>query len=146
MRAIPRAPEHEVKLSRPDGDVTVRLKAPPLAHRPMIERHFTAPVRFVNGVEKDDPAAQSEYAVLLGFVLLADVLTGDDKPQTPRPSPTADRAAWDRYARALREEFESAGYCEGDISALVRGYNTVSVGKGAEVGKPGAPSSTPSGA
>jgi hypothetical protein len=147
MRKIAPAPDHEVKLSRPDGEIVVRLKSPPLGHRPMIERYFTPPVQYVNATTPvDDKPAQAEYSVLMAFILLADVLTGDDKPATVKPAATAARPAWDAYARALRDEFEGAGYCEGDINALLRGYNEVSIGKGRDLGKPVAPSPVTAGA
>ncbi|MFA9272131.1 MAG: hypothetical protein ACEQSX_15525 [Baekduiaceae bacterium] len=143
MRKITPAPEHEVKLSRPDGEIVVRLKSPPLGHHAMVGRYFTPPVFYANGDATrpiDDKPAVAEYAVLMGFVLLADVLTGEDKPATARPAPNAERPAWDAYGRTLRAEFEAAGYCEGDIAALLRGYNEVSVGRGKDLGKTGAPS------
>ena len=48
-------------------------------------------------------------------MLLADVLTGEDKPEAPKPAPTAKRHEWDAYARAIKAEFEAAGFCEGVI-------------------------------
>lgn len=143
MRKIAPAPEHEVRLSRPDGEIIVRLKSPPLGHQAMVGRYFTPPVFYANGDATrpiEDKPATAEYAMLMGFVLLADVLTGEDKPSTPRPAPNADRPAWDAYGRALRAEFEAAGFCDGDVGALLRGYQAVLAGRGKDLGKPEAPS------
>lgn len=146
MRTIARAPIHEVALHRPEGEIIIRLRPPPLAHRSIIETVYPPPVRYVNGAEAPNRDAQGEYSALLAFVLLADVLEGEDKPAAEKPAPAAGRAAWDAYARAIKAEFEAAGYVEGDVTALIRGYNTASAGQGRPVGKAEAPSSTPAGA
>lgn len=143
MRAIPSAPAHTVTIERPGEDpVLVRLNPPPLGHQAMVSRCYPPPVVFLNGKPMPDEAAMPEYNTLSAFVLLAASLADEDAPTTRAPE-RGDRAAWHTYALALQEEFRKAGYVDGDVKALIRGYQQALEGKGTVGGKAPASSVTP---
>lgn len=143
MRAIPSAPAHTVTIERPgENPVVVKLYPPPLGHQAMVSRVYPAPVVYLNGKPMPDEAAMSEYNTLSAFVLLAASLGDEDAPNT-RPPVQGDRAAWHAYALALQDEFRAAGYIDGDVKLLIRGYQQALEGKGNVGGKAPASSVTP---
>lgn len=130
MRAIPSAPSHIVTIERPgQPPIAVQMRAPPLGYAGTVERYFPPPVEFVNGKPVPVEARQAEYRSLMAFILVAACLDGEDRPATVAPT-GGTPADWETYARALRSEFEAAGYCEGDVMRLVQGYNVVMQGRG----------------
>ena len=137
MRQITSAPLHQVKIERSGADpVLVTMHAPPLGYAAHVERVYPPPTIVENGKFVPDEAAMAEWRNLTAYLMLAKVLDGEDAPTTPPPA-TSTRQAWDAYARALRSEFEAAGYVEGDVMRLVQGYNVVMRGDGS-LGKPAA--------
>lgn len=140
MRALSPAPHHVVTLRRGDDEFSVEMQPVPLGFPSALEAAYPPPVVYVNGKPEPDEARRPEYMELRAMVLLAASIVGDFAPATPRPAPSAKRDGWDAYARAVRDEFATAGFVSGDIVQLFEGYARVNDGSG--LGKPHRSSAT----
>lgn len=132
MRALPSAaPSHVVKLQRSDIIIEIELRPLPLGFQAMVEAKFPPPKVSINGRPPEpDPDQQADYNDLRMCIALAASITGDYAIEATRPEPKANRAAWEGYARAVRDELNAAGFVSGDILAILEGFKAVNEGHG----------------
>ena len=60
----------------------------------------------------------AEYEDLIAYIVIVEALVDRSQVDTPPPDGRLTRAAWQRYAEALREEFRAAHLTDGDLGLL----------------------------
>ena len=128
MKTLPSASTLAVTLPRLIGEApVVQLRALPLGYRAMLDTVYPPPAVYENGklVQADPPAEHQERKA---YILLAESIVGDWATTTPKPTGSAKRIDWDRYAIDLCAEFNAAGVTQADLLALMTGFADVNRG------------------
>ena len=111
-------PETTVTLWRGADSVQFSLRALPLGYTTTyLDTVFPRPVVYENSVPV--PVEDNrEYWDLYQFLLLARGLQHSGVLETPVPT-SKERAAWEAYAKAVRQEFSAANFSNGEVSLLM---------------------------
>lgn len=116
-------PARVVTITRPNTDpVEVTLHPIPIGYMQHLETVYPQPVRFVNGEPQPDPSRRSSWSIDTNLMVIARSM-GDQ--MDTQPPTTSGAAEWAAYAKAVRAEFDSAGFTDGEIADLVTALQSV---------------------